>query len=214
MRRLHCARCGARDWTRGAFEISPGQYGLPAGKDGPAERYRIVTGNARRPLAAQRQITIHTSVDSKTEPLPADHYDCGRLRQTYPARRSRRGYHRLATRTPAGAPAVGARVLGGSLGMTTKKKNLAAEVFASFARALAPEATIARAVDMHDGEPSMLFCNRPDCRAVVEAHAEWLTIPLRQRDLDDMAIAENHPIDCDRCGATMTATVNGPDPRD
>lgn len=95
-------------------------------------------------------------------------------------------------------------------------KNNAAELITTFLTSLsAPTAARICYVDIAKDPPDeMLICAAPECAAVVRAHPEWPTIPLKQDDLDTLARKAGKPIECDRCGEYITAIVDGPDPRD
>lgn len=82
-------------------------------------------------------------------------------------------------------------------------------------RELTPRATMAYAVETRVGaDGSLILCTKPDCRAVTSQWPNADVLPVTQPTLDDLARAQSAPVQCDRCGAFLTETVTGPDPRD
>jgi len=90
------------------------------------------------------------------------------------------------------------------------------QMFRSVVKGMAPGVTMAYAVEDGGEHPrSIIVCTKPPCVSPGPKDGPpTMQHPLDQADLNELAMAQNAPVACDRCGAFLTEVVAGSDPRD
>lgn len=100
--------------------------------------------------------------------------------------------------------------------MIRNTSHLGDEVYALFTRALAPDATMAYALESGTGPAGCLVvCAKPLCANPDGPDGtKYTALPLTQEQLDEWAVKQNRPVACEICGAWLTEVVKGSDSRD